>query len=206
MDVFGLRNRLIQDYSDYIQSFINIKDARVREYVENNLTKGFLWPDPLIQMNPAFEAGEWIDELVDKGILHEECSRIFRIKTDKDDNGNPLRLHRHQSDAIRAATTNKNYILTTGTGSGKSLAYIIPIVDHVLNIGLGKGVQAIIVYPMNALCNSRYGELEKFLCYGYPKDHEPVRFARYTGQERDEERQRTLRRATREMDTALHQV
>jgi len=192
MDVFGLRNRLIQDYSDYIQSFINIKDARVREYVEDNLTKGFLWPDPLIQMNPAFEAGEWIDELVDQGILHEECSRIFRIKADKDDNGNPLRLHRHQTDAIKAAKTNKNYILTTGTGSGKSLAYIIPIVDHVLNIGSGKGVQAIIVYPMNALCNSQYGELEKFLCYGYPKDHEPVRFARYTGQERDEQRQEII--------------
>jgi len=24
MDVFGLRNRLVQNYSDYIQSFINI--------------------------------------------------------------------------------------------------------------------------------------------------------------------------------------
>ena len=101
MDVFGLRNRLIQDYSDYIQSFINIKDARVRDYVEDTLTKGFLWPDPLIQMNPAFEAGEWIDELVDQRILHEECARIFRIKADKDDKGDPLRLHRHQVYGIK---------------------------------------------------------------------------------------------------------
>jgi len=71
MDVFGLRNRLIKDYADYIQSFINIKDSRVREYVENTLTKGFLWPDPLIQMNPAFEAGEWIGELFDPSVLRE---------------------------------------------------------------------------------------------------------------------------------------
>ena len=192
MDVFGLRNRLIEDYADYIQSFIHIKDNRIREYVENTLTKGFLWPDPLIQMNPAFEAGEWIDELVDQGPLNEECSRIFRLKADQNDNGDPLRLHRHQADAIKAAKTGGNYVLTTGTGSGKSLAYIIPIVDHVLTIGSGKGIQAIVVYPMNALCNSQYGELEKFLRYGYPKDHDPVRFARYTGQEGDEERQQII--------------
>ena len=53
-----------------------------------------------------------------------------------------------------------NYVLTTGTGSGKSLAYIVPIVDHVLRRGSGKGIQAIVVYPMNALANSQMGELE----------------------------------------------
>ena len=45
MDVFGLRNRLIKDYADYIQRFINIKDTRVQTYVKDILTKGFLWPD-----------------------------------------------------------------------------------------------------------------------------------------------------------------
>jgi len=49
-------------------------------------------------------------------------------------------------------------MLTTGTGSGKSLSYIIPIVDFVLRHGPGKGTQAIIVYPMNALANSQEGE------------------------------------------------
>jgi len=140
-------------------------------------------------MNPSFEPGAWIDDLVQEGILHEECSRIFRIKDTPEDEGKPLRIHRHQSDAIRAARTGKNYVLTTGTGSGKSLAYIVPIVDRVLRTGPGRGVRAIIVYPMNALCNSQYGELEKFLCYGYPKGDPPVRFARYTGQEREEEKQ-----------------
>ena len=47
-------------------------------------------------------------------------------------------LHQHQADAIRAASTGANYVLTTGTGSGKSLAYIVPIVDHVLRNGAGR--------------------------------------------------------------------
>ena len=81
-------------------------------------------------------------------------------------------------------------MLTTGTGSGKSLAYIVPIVNHVLRRGSGKGIQAIVVYPMNALANSQHGELEKFLCRGYAEGKSPVTFARYTGQETDAERAR----------------
>lgn len=82
--------------------------------------------------------------------------------------------------------------MTTGTGSGKSLAYIIPIVNHVLSQSRSPGVKAIIVYPMNALANSQRGELEKFLRYGYGPGHEPVTFARYTGQEDIEERAKIL--------------
>jgi len=189
MDVFSLRNRLINDYASYVQSFIHLRDPLINKKVYDSLTEGLLWPDPLIQLNPAFEPGEWIEELVAGGALHPECSKIFRIKPEKSDDGNPLRLHRHQVDAIKAAKLNTNYVLTTGTGSGKSLAYIVPIVDHVLRNGKGNGIQAIVVYPMNALCNSQYGELEKFLCYGYPAGQEPVRFAKYTGQESDEQKQ-----------------
>lgn len=39
---------------------------------------------------------------------------------------------------------------------------------------------------MNALANSQYGELEKFLRHGYPDGKGPVTFALYTGQESDE--------------------
>ena len=101
-----------------------------------------------------------------------------------------MRLHKHQEDAVRIGATGANYVLTTGTGSGKSLTYIIPIVDHVLRHGSGKGIKAIVVYPMNALANSQWGELEKFLRFGYPDGKGPVTFERYTGQERGEERER----------------
>lgn len=83
-------------------------------------------------------------------------------------------------------------MLTTGTGSGKSLSYIVPIVDHVLRNGSGKGIQAIVVYPMNALANSQERELEKFLSFGQWSGGNPVTFRRYTGQESDEERQAIL--------------
>ncbi len=190
MDVFGLREQLIHDYATYASSFIQIRDRRVREVVEQHLREGVFWPDPLIQLNPSYASGGTVSELVAQGVLHPECSRIFM--KDKAKGGQPLRFHRHQREAIEIARQGYNYILTTGTGSGKSLAYIVPIVDHVLRHGSGGGIQAIIVYPMNALANSQMKELEKFLNEGYRPGPPPVTFARYTGQELEAERKRII--------------
>jgi len=185
MDVFDLRNRLVSDYRDYTRSFIKIGDPRIRQFVDGHLAGEGFWPQPLLQLNPTFKPGGTIDDLVAEGVLHEECSRVFRIgKSDSDHRGKQLLLHRHQRDAILEAAKSRSYVLTTGTGSGKSLAYIVPIVDHVLRRGSGHGVQAIIVYPMNALANSQDEELGKFVDKGYAEGGSPVRFARYTGQER----------------------
>lgn len=191
MDIFALRNQLTQDYSDYASSFIQIRDERIFSEVRQSLNEGVFWPNPLIQLNPTFESGGTVTELIDAGMLHPECSRIFR-KGKADGLGIPFPFHRHQREAIEIARQGHNYILTTGTGSGKSLAYIVPIVDHVLRRGSGKGIQAIIVYPMNALANSQEGELRKFLQEGYTAGKSPVTFARYTGQETNEERQQII--------------
>ncbi len=189
MNVFDFRDKIISDYDQYIESFVNISDSGVEEYVRSAFDSGSFWPDPLIQLNPAYEAGESIEKFVTDGVLNEKCLNIFRKNKSETDAGSSLRLYRHQAEAIHAAAAGNNYVLTTGTGSGKSLSYIIPIVDHVLRNGSGRGVQAIIIYPMNALANSQFGELEKFLCFGYPKGKPPVTFQRYTGQESKELRQ-----------------
>ena len=190
MNVFDLRNRLVEDYARYTRSFIRIADPRISTMVESELTAGAFWPEPLLQLNPTFLPGGTIDDLVKGGTLHPECTKIFRIdKSDTDLTGKQLLLHTHQREAILKAKEGKSYVLTSGTGSGKSLTYIVPIVDHVLRHGSGRGIQAIVVYPMNALANSQDEELGKFLEKGYPEGKPPVRFSRYTGQEKGEERE-----------------
>ncbi len=167
-----------------------MRDPRIGERVRAELEGGLLWPDPLTQLNPAFAPGGSVDDLVGSGLLHPECANVFRKdKPALGSGGQPMRLHKHQADAVEAARRGDNYVLTTGTGSGKSIAYIVPIVDHVLRNGTGKGIQAVIVYPMNALANSQEGELRKFLCHGYADRKGPVTFQRYTGQENDEKKQ-----------------
>jgi len=192
MDIFSLRNRVVDTYADYIKSFLAIRDARIRDHVDSELERGRLWPEPLVQLNPTFKQGKSFDDLIKEKVLHPRCSQIFRIKPDAETDNGPIRLHQHQEDAVRAAYAGDNYVLTTGTGSGKSLSYIIPIVDHVLRTGSGQGIRAIVVYPMNALANSQVGELDKFLHHGFPEGHPPVTYARYTGQESQDDRKQII--------------
>ena len=104
MDVFDLRRNLVDSYANYIRSFIQIRDTRIEAKVREELNSGLLWPEPLIQLNPSFEPGRTIDELVDEGVLHPTCRDVFRIKkSDTNFSGHTLRLHLHQEEAIRVA-------------------------------------------------------------------------------------------------------
>ena len=79
----------------------------------------------------------------------------------------PFRLYQHQLQAMhRLSSKNQhpqNTIITTGTGSGKSECFFIPIIDHCLRQRQQRGIKAIIVYPMNALANDQASRVSKFL-------------------------------------------
>ncbi len=78
--------------------------------------------------------------------------------------------------------------MTTGTGSGKSLTYLFPIYDHILRTEPERHqVRAIIVYPMNAPLNS---QLEALKAYAAMTPDSPIRFDRYTAQEKQAARDR----------------
>jgi Lhr-like helicase/very-short-patch-repair endonuclease len=190
MDVFEFRAKLIADYSDFTRSFTRIKADDIREFVDREYASQKYWPAPLVQINPNFKAGATVQALVDQGLLHRDCARIFRHGKSASSIGFSLRLFKHQEEAITCAASGASYVLTTGTGSGKSLAYFIPVINEVLKakeIDKAPRTRAIVIYPMNALANSQLEELGKFLAdFG---DHPPVTYGRYTGQESVEERQ-----------------
>ncbi len=78
MDAFRLRNMVVRDYAEYIQSFLTILDPRIQAFVDEQLARGILWPDPLLQLSPAYEQAETIDQLVARGVLHPLCGSLFR--------------------------------------------------------------------------------------------------------------------------------
>ena len=187
MDVFELRRRLVDDYERYIRSFISIRDDRIRDEVDSNLAAACSGPSRASASTRRSSRAAGSTTWSTTAVSTPSARRSSGSSRTTAPSGRS-RFHRHQVEAIEAARSGANYVLTTGTGSGKSLAYIVPIVDHVLRSGSRRGIQAIVVYPMNALANSQVGELEKFLRRGYPTGGEPVTFRRYTGQENDEER------------------
>ncbi|GGK81724.1 RNA helicase [Sphaerisporangium melleum] len=196
MDVFKVHEQLIADYAAFTSGFTEIEDERIKEHVRRRLAEGDQWPDPYLSLNPNFAPGGSVTDLIKRDLLTMECERIFRVGKDDSSQGHVLNLHRHQREAVEIARTGASYVLTTGTGSGKSLSYIVPIVDWVLRQkergAYRPGVKAIIVYPMNALANSQVHELDKFLKEGYGPGCEPVTFRRYTGQEKEHERRQIL--------------
>ena len=185
MNVFDLDSNLVNDYERFTRSFTKIRSEDIREQVDRVYASGRFWPEPLISINPHYERGNEIQELVTDGTLHPETANVFRI------NNQPITLHRHQAQAVSKASLSQSFVVTTGTGSGKSLCFFVPIIDAAIRAraaGEAQRTRAIVVYPMNALANSQLKELEKFIDQsGLPEKLKPT-FARYTGQETDEER------------------
>lgn len=153
-DVFALRDHVVAEYRDYVESFVTILDEDIRAFVDECLHQGELWPDAVLQLNPAYEMGLTLGELAGQGLITKETARLF---------GWRLRLYRHQQEALDIAQRSEPYIVSSGTGSGKSLTYLVPIVDHVMRSQPERhSVRAIIVYPMNALINSQLDALQRF--------------------------------------------
>ncbi len=73
-------------------------------------------------------------------------------------------LFEHQLEAIQLGAAGNDFVVTSGTGSGKSLTYIAAIFDHLFKSGnpMPNGVTAVIVYPLNALVNSQEEELRRY--------------------------------------------
>jgi len=182
IDVFNLHKDIIDDYKCFVNSFINIKNERIRTVVESEMNQGKFWPEPLIQFNPSFEQSTSMETLCDKGVLHPELENIFK----------GFSLFRHQVEAITKGSEGFDYVVTSGTGSGKSLIFLASIFDHLLKNKNDNGIRAVIVYPMNALINSQSEEIRKF-----KENYEsvtgkrfPFTYAQYTGQEGKDERER----------------
>jgi ATP-dependent helicase YprA (DUF1998 family) len=123
MDVFDLDRSLVSDYERFARSFTQIKAADILTQVEAIYASKRFWPEPLISINPNFERGASVGDLAADGTLHPDTARVFRV------DGNPIRFHRHQAQAIAKAVRRQSFVVTTGTGSGKSLCFFVPIID-----------------------------------------------------------------------------
>lgn len=70
-------------------------------------------------------------------------------------------LYCHQIQAIEAILAGRTTIIATGTGSGKTETFLIPIYNHCLRNSGKRGIKAIILYPMNALANDQLRRIEE---------------------------------------------
>ena len=145
MDIFELDRSLTERYAHFARSFAEIRAPELRSQVEEIYDGKRYWPEPLITINPRYEAGKNVAELADDGVLDPALKDIFAFGKER----TPITLHKHQQRSITKAQSGEDYIVTTGTGSGKSLCFFLPIIDRIVKArrsGEEKRTRAIIIY------------------------------------------------------------
>lgn len=156
--------------SDLVRDF----EYALRDDIQ--LTRG-----PYVQATPQFEPGSSLGDLMDEGLLSRGLDALPRAMVTRS-------LHRHQEEGIRKAVGDRrNLIVATGTGSGKTETFLVPILDHLLREQergtlAEPGVRALLLYPMNALANDQVKRLREMLAR-FPQ----ITFGRYIGETAYEE-------------------
>jgi superfamily II DNA/RNA helicase len=180
MDAFITHSTIVNDYRNYLKSFLSIADGRIEEEVTRAFESDGFIPEPLVQFNPAYQRDESLRDLANQNLVHPDLAKAF----------GDYELYKHQIEALKIGLEDKGFIVTSGTGSGKSLTFLATIFNHIFKQGnqKKKGIKAILVYPMNALINSQEEEIKKYevnFGTGFP-----VTFMKYSGQEKQDFRER----------------
>ena len=143
------------------------KFEHARRSWEDKLTEKELVRGPFLEKAQIYEKGEPLGDLG----LHHQTVKTIRTQFDGECN-----LYKHQTEALRLVLDGQNALIATGTSSGKTLCYQIPILDDLIR-DPSPGLRAVIIYPLNALVNDQLREWEQIL-----QKHSNITFARFTGQ------------------------
>lgn len=166
-------------YTRYLSTIFSLADPDFQRMFEQRLQETPFSKGPFLEVTDAFQKGPTIMELIETGELPESFDRLgFHANRP---------LYRHQVDSLRKLASGSNAVVSTGTGSGKTESFLLPVLrDLVMQSNEGKlspGVRAMLIYPMNALANDQMERLRELL-----KDYPQITFGSYTGQTEEEYR------------------
>lgn len=167
-------------YWRYLLTTMSTNEPRINEAIR----KGFeaihrpMVVGPIIESSPQYRSGASVAELVEQHVLSPEwLERDFGGQVIPE---RPLYLHQEQA-VVRAVVERRNLVVATGTGSGKTESFLIPIIEEAFRQRekgvLRPGVRALLLYPMNALANDQLKRLRMLLARS-PE----ITFGRYTGE------------------------
>jgi ATP-dependent helicase YprA (DUF1998 family) len=173
LDALSAERNLRRRLSDFAQSVAYLRNPEIsaicRRLWEGSESAGGLvgqlWVEGIF---PSTSSGQTARQLAAAGLLnatlidHLDHTGVFSVDRE---------LYSHQVESIRLEIESRDIerpavVLTAGTGAGKTEAFLLPMLSLLFN-HRGKrrtgGVQAIILYPMNALVNDQVDRLYQWL-------------------------------------------
>jgi len=201
MNPITLAQEIEERYRRYLKTTFYFRDPHLRSSFEDALRSGRLSKGPYLEATPIFKRGASTRVLL-TDLLGSEPEHGF-LKALHGDRP----LYRHQEAAIRSVFEGRNAIVATGTGSGKTEAFLYPILLHLYEEFRRKsvcpGVRALVLYPMNALANDQRERLGE-ICKQLRQENCPFRFTfgQYIGEtpENENDSQRHARDHIAERD------
>lgn len=172
-------DKIKNEYIGYINTTFHFRNHNLQkkllEELDKTVSKG-----PFVEIKDSFKSGKSIDELIKNGTLSPLFTDLERNKKYPPKLPISRPLYLHQEKAVEKIVSGKNVVISTGTGSGKSNCFLIPVINELLleieKGQLNDGVRAIFIYPMNALANDQIKGLREILM-AYPD----IRFGVYNG-------------------------
>ena len=154
--------------------------------------QGNTFQTPFLESTPRYTPGRRFAELT----LDKAALELFARLTSTEHDHAPLLFdppYTHQAAALEAAASGRSLVVTTGTGSGKTETFLLPMLAKLAEEAANRprsfaapGVRALVLYPMNALVNDQLGRLrlllgdERVTSQFTTWADRPARFARYT--------------------------
>jgi superfamily II DNA or RNA helicase len=177
LDPIKTTKSVSEKYRSYLSTTFRLKNNYLQTQFMKDLQPEKFIKGPILETTPPFETGKSLKELIFEELLSDEFNKLKSKEL-------PLErfLYKHQESTIgKVVANNRNVVIATGTGSGKTEAFLVPILNHMFrqkeNSQLTHGIRALLLYPMNALANDQLKRM-RVLLNNYPE----ITFGRYTGE------------------------
>lgn len=142
-----------ENYVDFYKANFALGNKKLAENLEKIKENNRLWKSPFISITQNYLHGQKDYELMADTGIDKDVLDAVGVKN----------FFKHQERAIKNIVTNgKNSIISSGTGSGKTESFLIPVLDTCTKTDV-EGIKAIIVYPMNALAGDQVTRLRNYL-------------------------------------------
>lgn len=178
IDAIRIGNELRDEYLRYLDTGIKLKyESAKAERKKLFEVPGVLMQPPFIEVTNKYTGVETLkDACLRLGLSVDFSSFIGEglFHTSSFENKKPVKLFKHQIEALDAAINkNKHVIITTGTGSGKTESFLLPVFYRLFNEAKNwknpkvekreRAVRCIIIYPLNALAEDQMVRMRKSL-------------------------------------------
>lgn len=159
----ALSGQLQQGLADFLRFSFWSSTPGMEQVVDDLLEEaGGLTKGPYVSLKLPFESGTKPDYFPDVPL------------------GFMPHLHQEQAFARLGGRRKQSTLVATGTGSGKTESFLLPVLDHCLSEAGTPGVKAILIYPMNALATDQAGRIARMV-HGNDKLRGKVRAGLYIG-------------------------